>query len=223
MAGGDSIHHTSFPTNSVGMLDLNSVVIGTSPAVTLEVEHPTGREYAPFLKAIADYFELPVWEGVDVIRIAKNGEEFEVETTEGFVRAWHVIWAAGDFQYPLLNGFEGSELCQHTASIDSYADLDGDDFIVVGGYESGVDVASHLAERGKRVRLLIAEVPGSLRAPIQAWRFRRTRLSGHVVQGMPSMWSSSQKPRSRLLLLLMIHLRSQQRTVWCFARRCLPS
>ena len=143
----------SFPTNSVGMLDLNSVVIGTSAAVTLGVEHPTGREYAAFLKAIANHFELPIQEDVDVLWIDRSGDEFVVETTAGHVRARHVIWAAGDFQYPRLNDFEGSELCLHTALLPSYAELDGDDFIVVGGYESGVDVASHLAERGKRVRL----------------------------------------------------------------------
>ena len=143
----------SFPTNSVGMLDLNSVVIGTSAAWSLEVEHPSGRQYAAFLKAIADHFELPIQEGVDVLRIDRSGEEFVVETTAGSLRARHVIWAAGDFQYPRLNSFEGSELCLHTALLPSYAELEGDDFIVVGGYESGVDVASHLAERGKRVRL----------------------------------------------------------------------
>lgn len=143
----------SFPTNSVGMLDLNSVVIGTSAAVTLGVEHPTGREYAAFLKAIAKHFELPIQEGVDVLWIDRSGEDFVVETTAGHVRARHVIWAAGDFQYPRLNNFDGSELCLHTALLPSYAELDGDDFIVVGGYESGVDVASHLAERGRRVRL----------------------------------------------------------------------
>ncbi len=143
----------SFPTNSVGMLDLNSPVIGASAAVTLEVEHPTGSQYAAFLEAIADFFDLPVEEGVDVLRIEPSGEEFVVETSEGPVRARHVIWAAGDFQYPRLNDFQGSELCLHTALLPNYAELDGDDFIVVGGYESGVDVASHLAERGKRVRL----------------------------------------------------------------------
>ncbi|MYG49776.1 MAG: SidA/IucD/PvdA family monooxygenase [Gemmatimonadales bacterium] len=143
----------SFPTNSVGMLDLNSVVIGTSAAWSLEVEHPTGRQYAAFLKAIADHFELPIQEGVDVLRIDRSGEEFVVETTAGSLRARHVIWAAGDFQYPRLNSFEGSEMCLHTALLPSYAELEGDDFIVVGGYESGVDVASHLAARGKRVRL----------------------------------------------------------------------
>ena len=69
------------------------------------------------------------------------------------MRAKHVIWAAGEFQYPRLNGFVGSELCRHTATIASYEELDGDDFIIVGGYESGVDAAYHLAYRDKRVRL----------------------------------------------------------------------
>ena len=36
----------SFPTNSIGMLDLNSVAIGTSPAYSLKVEHPSGPQFA---------------------------------------------------------------------------------------------------------------------------------------------------------------------------------
>ena len=39
----------SFPTNSIGMLDLNAVALGTSPAVSLRAEHPTGRRYAEYL------------------------------------------------------------------------------------------------------------------------------------------------------------------------------
>ncbi len=149
----------SFPTNSVGMLDLNAVVIGTSAAVTLGVEHPTGKEYAEFLRAIAKHFDLPVREGTDVVGISKTGDVFRLETPAGDVRARHVIWAAGDFLYPRLEGFEGSDLCRHTATISSYADLEGDDFFVIGGYESGVDVAYHLAKRGKRVRLCDAQTP----------------------------------------------------------------
>ena len=57
----------SFPSNSVGMLDLNSIAIGVSPAFSLEVEHPTGREYAAHLKAVAKFFEIPVREHTDVM------------------------------------------------------------------------------------------------------------------------------------------------------------
>ncbi|MEL7337575.1 MAG: NAD(P)-binding domain-containing protein, partial [Planctomycetota bacterium] len=51
----------SFPTNSIGMLDLNSIAIGVSPAYSLEVEHPTGQEYAAHLRAVAEFFQLPVF------------------------------------------------------------------------------------------------------------------------------------------------------------------
>ena len=52
-----------------------------------------------------------------------------------------------------MTGFAGSELCRHTSTIASFKSLEGDDFIVVGGYESGIDAAYHLANLGKRVRL----------------------------------------------------------------------
>ena len=149
----------SYPTNSIGMLDLNSITIGTSPAYSLGVEHPTGEEYAIYLRAVAHFFELPVRQNTDVMQVAKVGDVFRIDTAEETLQARHVIWAAGEFQYPRLSGFVGSELCRHTATIATYKELDGDDFIVVGGYESGVDVAYHLASRDKRVRLFDKDCP----------------------------------------------------------------
>ena len=143
----------SYPTNSIGMLDLNSVAIKTSPAYSLEVEHPTGEEYASYLRVITQFFGIPVRQNTDVVQVAKVDDNFRIDTTDETLQAKNVIWAAGEFQYPRLNGFLGSELCRHTATIASYEELDGDDFVVVGGYESGVDVAYHLACRGKRVRV----------------------------------------------------------------------
>ena len=143
----------SYPTNSIGMLDLNSIAIKTSPAFSLEVEHPTGGEYAEYLRLVARIFQLPVRPNTDVVRVAMVNDGFRIDTPDESLRAKHVIWAAGEFQYPRFNGFVGSELCRHTATIPSYDQLDGDEFIVVGGYESGVDVAYHLARRGKHVRV----------------------------------------------------------------------
>ena len=149
----------SFPTNSIGMLDLNSIAIGTSPAYTLEVEHPTGEEYASYLRAVAEFFELSIRENADVVGIAKDGGGFRVDMADGSLRTKRVIWAAGEFQYPRSSGFAGGELCRHTATVGSYGELDGDDFVIVGGYESGVDAAYHLACRGKRVRLFDTGCP----------------------------------------------------------------
>ncbi|NQY02015.1 MAG: NAD(P)-binding domain-containing protein [Halieaceae bacterium] len=149
----------SFPTNSVGMLDLNSVAIGVSPGASLQVEHPTGFEFAQHLRAIVDHFGVPVREGVNVTGIVKDSGIFLVRTANSELQARHVIWAAGEFKYPRRLGFPGAELCLHTASIDSYDDIDGDDIIVIGGYESGVDAAFNLAFRDKLVRLFDRECP----------------------------------------------------------------
>ena len=89
----------SFPSNSFGTLDLNSIAIGTSPAFTLECEHPTGDQYADYLLSVVDYFKLPIKMGIDVLSITPQpGGGFELQTSEGPIKAQHVIWAAGEFQ-----------------------------------------------------------------------------------------------------------------------------
>lgn len=143
----------SFPTNSMGMLDLNSISIGTSPGFSLQSEHPTGKEFASHLQQVATIVDVPIREHATVLRITKVSDQFLVDTDEDTLRARHVVWAAGEFQYPRLKGFPGSELCRHTATIRRFDDLEGTDFIVIGGYESGVDAAYHLASRGIDVRL----------------------------------------------------------------------
>lgn len=144
----------SFPTNSVGMLDLNAVAIGTSPAYTLEEEHPTGAKYAAYLRAVARHFRLKTRLGVDVESIAQDPAGFLLQTARGTLRARFVVWAAGEFQYPRLNPFPGAELCLHNSLIPSWSEIPGDEFLVIGGYESGVDAAVQLARRGKRVTIL---------------------------------------------------------------------
>ena len=90
----------SFPSNSIGMLDLNSVAIGVSPAYSLQVEHPTGAEYAAHLRAVAMYSELPVRDGVDVIHVTKHGDLFLLDTVDETLYCKHLIWAAGEFSVP---------------------------------------------------------------------------------------------------------------------------
>ena len=149
----------SFPSNSIGMLDLNSIAIGVSPAFNMRVEHPTGGEYAAHLQNLADYFELPVLEHTNILSIEKHGESFHLKTEQLTLNATNVIFAAGEFQYPSLSGFAGVDLCRHTATVESYGGLEGDDFIIIGGYESGIDAAYHLAKNGKKVKVFDMEGP----------------------------------------------------------------
>ncbi|MEM9172341.1 MAG: NAD(P)/FAD-dependent oxidoreductase, partial [Pseudomonadota bacterium] len=150
----------SFPTNSVGMLDLNSIAIGVSPGWSMEVEHPSGQHYAEHLRAVAEHFELPVIEGVAVNNVIQTGKHFLIETSETALRTKHVIWATGEFQFPQAGSFPGSELCRHTATVDSYETLDADDLVfIIGGFESGIDAAYHLACNNKESWVFDAGAP----------------------------------------------------------------
>ena len=149
----------SFPSNSIGMLDLNSIAIGISPAFSMKVEHPNGKEFADHLLDIAKYFDLPILQNTNVKNISKKKNIFTLECDEGNLLANNLIWAAGEFQYPRLDGFVGSELCRHTSTVPNYGALDGDEIIIIGGYESGIDAAYHLAKSGKKVVLFDKDNP----------------------------------------------------------------
>jgi putative flavoprotein involved in K+ transport len=146
----------SFPTNSFGTLDLNSIAIGTSPGYSLRKEHPSGLEYAAYLQAVADHFRLNVRTGVDVEQIEPLGpdEGFRLRTSAGTYEAGQVVWAGGEFGSPSRSPFPGAEHGCHTGDVRSWGDLEGSEFVVIGGYESGVDAAVSLVELGKRVRVL---------------------------------------------------------------------
>ena len=149
----------SFPSNSIGMLDLNSIAIGISPAYNMRVEHPTGAEFAAHLQNIVEYFELPVQENTNVTSIEKQDDLFIIKTENEVLYAKNVIWSAGEYQYPSTGGFNGCELCRHTSTVESYSELEGDDFLIIGGYESGIDAAYHLAKNGKNVHVFDMEGP----------------------------------------------------------------
>jgi thioredoxin reductase len=144
----------SFTGNFFKMPDLNAITPDTSPAFRLLTEHPTGEDYAEYLRDVAIYHALPVEAGIDVQHVQHNEESFSVITSHGEFRSTYLIWAAGEYQYPNLNGFKGAELCTHYSEIDSFENLDGKQSIVIGSYESGFDAAVNLIHEEKEVILL---------------------------------------------------------------------
>ena len=146
----------SFPSHGFGHLDLNAIARKTSPAISFRREHLSGKEYARYLEAVADYFELPVYTDVEVQKIEplSQCQGFGVHVPKGILRTHFLIWAAGEFQYPNLTPFPGADLCLHNSRIPSWTHLEGDEFIIIGGYESGMDAAANLVAIGKRVKVL---------------------------------------------------------------------
>ena len=142
----------SFTTNFWSQMDLNSIATGTSPAFTLETEHPTGKEYANYLRTITEYFELPVKENTNVENVDYTKGQFKIDIkNEESIKSRFLIWAAGEYQYPDLNAFKGSQLCLHNSKVKSWKNLKGKEFYVIGGNESGIDAAINLSKVGSKV------------------------------------------------------------------------
>ena len=178
----------SFNSTLFGILDLNAVCLHTSPAYSIGVEHPTGEEYAGYLRGIAAHFDLPVETGVDVLSVStrRARKRFRVETSRGDIRARFVVWAGGEMQYPWTNGFRGAELCLHNSKVISWDDLSGDERCIIGGSESGADAAIALAAAGRRAVVFDGEEPWKRRSadPSQLLSpFTRARLNSAVDSG----------------------------------------
>ena len=141
----------SFHSNSFGLTDLNSIEPQTSPADFLRTQHPDGIQYAKYLKAVAKYHELKVRTGVSVSGLREEEEYFVATTNEGDFSADIVVWATGQFFTPREHAFPGAELALHSSKVKDWTECEGDEFTVIGGYESGVDAALNLVELGKSV------------------------------------------------------------------------
>ena len=154
-----------------GSFDLNSVAYGSSPAYSLHGEHPSGEDYAHYLKQLATAGKLNIQTRAEVTAVRPSRLcGFDVDVAPAVMaradrsakqvattlRSRYVIWAAGEYQYSTTSAsaFPGSEFCRHNSSISSWKTVSGDDFIVIGGYESGMDAAFNLASLGKRSTVL---------------------------------------------------------------------
>lgn len=147
----------SFPGNAFGLTDLNAISFDSSPGFSLKREHPSGAEYASYLDQAAMVFNLPVVTGVDVRAIEPNGDDVLLYTNQGEMCARFVIWATGQFQYPDDGEVVGAEHGVHSSLVQRWADHEGGEVMVIGGYESGIDAAIGLANAGKAVTVLSRE------------------------------------------------------------------
>ncbi|GAB3031973.1 NAD(P)/FAD-dependent oxidoreductase [Natronobiforma cellulositropha] len=94
---------------------------------------------------------------------------FVLETSAGSVYARFVVWAGGQFSTPRGDLFDGTDLCVHSSSVRSWADhaaaSSTREFLIVGGYESGIDAAVALVDAGCSVTVLDRGLPWARRDP----------------------------------------------------------
>jgi putative flavoprotein involved in K+ transport len=179
----------SFTGNAFGAVDLNAVTFDTSPALTLNDEHPTGDAYADYLETVAKLEDLQVTTGVDVDDVRRDGDHLVVEVARGEpLRARSVVWAAGEAGYPRRDGFAGADRCVPTIDVRRWDAHPGSEVVVVGGYESGIDAACQLVARGRRVTVVdpaapwevVASDPSEALSPYTHGRLRRAHATGQL-------------------------------------------
>jgi putative flavoprotein involved in K+ transport len=153
----------SFNSTLFGILDLNAIALQTSVANFLEEEHPTGKQYARYLEAVVNAKQIEVELGKEIAGVNVDADgQYVLTLAQEEITCRFLIWAAGEFQFPNLHPFTGAEHCVHNSQITSYNELHGDEFIVIGAFESGIDALYHLAQNGKKVTCLCADEALSL-------------------------------------------------------------
>lgn len=148
----------SFTSNAFNLPDLNALTPDTSPAYSLGKEHLSGVDYARYLAALVKHYELPVASRTNVQRVEALEEGFRVQTSQGPIEARFVVWAVGEFQFPRA-ALKGARHGLHYGQVRSWAELEGEERLVIGGYESGIDAAYNLAMAGKKVVVVDPAAP----------------------------------------------------------------
>jgi putative flavoprotein involved in K+ transport len=127
-------------------------------------EFPSAPEFVIGLERYAFRHRLPVSEGVAVrsVRQRSTDDRLSVVTDEGLVEARSVIVASGGARVPRLpaaaSALSASILQLHTAGYRNAAELPSGAVLVVGGGQSGVQIAEDLLDAGREVLLATSRV-----------------------------------------------------------------
>ncbi len=148
----------SFTGNGFGATDLNAVHPETSPAFSLGVDYLTGPQYAKYLRSVAAHFRVPVLDDAEVTAVARHEQGFEIRCRRGPVMARSLVWAGGEFHHPLKPRISGSGFADLAHTAEAWEPRAGR-VLVIGGYESGVDLACHHAEHGAHVTVVDGSTP----------------------------------------------------------------
>lgn len=120
---------------------------------------PTKNEMAEYFLEYVRCFQIPVKNNVQVQSLAKKNGTFHMITNQGEIAAKNVLVATGSFQKPYIpQVFETQGKCQnqlHSSEYRSPKDINGNSVLVVGGGNSGAQIAVELAKE-KQVTIAVS-------------------------------------------------------------------
>jgi putative flavoprotein involved in K+ transport len=156
-------------------------------------------EVIAYLEDYARSFRAPVREGVEVRAVRPEGSGFIVETNEGALTAENVVVAAGAYQRPtptpLMAAVPSGVMQIHTSQYRRPSQLPDGAVVMVGGGQSGCQIADELIDAGRQVYLAAGRCPWLPRRyrgrELMHWMVE-TGLADQTVDTLPS-------PAARLL------------------------
>jgi putative flavoprotein involved in K+ transport len=111
--------------------------------------YPSKDDVAAYLAAYAERFSLPIRYRTVVTNVSATGGGFVVRTADDQREARRVVVATGPFQIPLTPGvaagLDESVVQIHSDEYRSPASVEGGDVLVVGGGNSGCQIAQELS------------------------------------------------------------------------------
>jgi putative flavoprotein involved in K+ transport len=167
--------------------------------------YPTKEPVADYLRAYADAFRLPVRLNSRVTSLSRSGDGFEVRTADETFSARRVVVATGPFQVPFVppaaGGLDSPVTQLHSADYRNPQALPDGPVLVVGGGNSGLQIAEELSA-SRRVDVSIGTSPpmlpqrlagrdlfwwltrlGLMRVPAESRLGRRVQARGEFVIG----------------------------------------
>jgi len=167
--------------------------------------YPTKEPVADYLQAYADAFRLPVRLNARVTSLSRSGDGFEVRTADETFSARRVVVATGPFQVPFIppaaGGLDSTVTQIHSADYRNPQALPDGPVLVVGGGNSGLQIAEELSA-SRRVDVSMGTSPpilpqrlagrdlfwwltrlGLMRVPAESRLGRRVQARGEFVIG----------------------------------------
>ena len=110
---------------------------------------PTKDEFADYLEAYAQRFDLPVRTNARVEHARREGSNFVVETADGTIRAENLVVAMSNYQQPRVPPFAGGldpAITQlHSIEYRNESQVKSGAVLVVGAGNSGAEIALELS------------------------------------------------------------------------------
>jgi putative flavoprotein involved in K+ transport len=120
-------------------------------------------EIIDYVERYARSFNAPLREGVNVLRVEKTQQGFQLLTSAGVFTADQVVIAVGNYhrpRFPEISAQLPASIMQvHSADYKSAQQLPAGDVLVVGSAQSGAQIAEDLHLAGRRVHLCVGSAP----------------------------------------------------------------